>query len=138
MDKAYYKSYHQKRKASDPAYAARRKEATARYVVRKGKDALRDMRLKHAETCKFYVIKRKYGLTRAQWEAMVIAQDGECAICENMLDLHKNTHVDHCHYSNAVRAILCVNCNHGIGAFRDSQELLRRAASYLDSFQDPK
>jgi hypothetical protein len=40
-------------------------------------------------------------------------------------------HVDHCHLTSALRGRLCGSCNRALGLFRDSPELLRRAAEYL-------
>jgi hypothetical protein len=41
-------------------------------------------------------------------------------------------HVDHCHQTGHVRALLCTGCNSGLGAFRDSPERLREAAAYIE------
>jgi hypothetical protein len=54
---------------------------------------------------------------------------GECQIC----GATERLFIDHCHNKNEVRGLLCINCNFGIGNFRDSKELLIRAAEYLSS-----
>jgi hypothetical protein len=56
-------------------------------------------------------------------------QGGTCAICGRP----DPEHVDHDHDTGAVRGILCVNCNGGLGQFRDSIDSLLIAASYLES-----
>lgn len=40
--------------------------------------------------------------------------------------------VDHNHSSGRVRGALCINCNFGIGHFKDRPDLLRLAALYLE------
>jgi hypothetical protein len=66
-----------------------------------------------------------------------------CAICdqpEGAIDPHskkpRKLAVDHNHVTGAVRALLCTNCNTGLGRFDDSRELLRRAIAYLEK-HDP-
>jgi len=66
---------------------------------------------------------RRYGLTLEQFDAL----GNECKICHGT----ENLHIDHDHKTNKVRSLLCQNCNRGLGLFKDSPELLRRAADYL-------
>jgi hypothetical protein len=72
-------------------------------------------------------LQRNYGLTPAQHDEMVAAQDGRCAICR----LDRPLKVDHCHASGKVRALLCGPCNTSLGAFRDDPDLIERAAAYI-------
>ncbi|WP_380568575.1 endonuclease VII domain-containing protein [Streptacidiphilus jeojiensis] len=51
-----------------------------------------------------------------------------CAICLTP----GPEHVDHDHKTGRVRAILCFNCNGGLGQFKDRPDLLRRGADYLE------
>ena len=39
--------------------------------------------------------------------------------------------VDHCHTKNIVRGMLCMNCNQGLGKFKDDPDLLEFARVYL-------
>ena len=78
-----------------------------------------------------YNLKKLYGVTPEQVDAMRVAQDGACAICRETLMGGRQEAVDHCHRSGRVRGILCKDCNTGIGHLRDSPELMRRAAAYL-------
>lgn len=50
-----------------------------------------------------------------------------CRICGTT----ENLHIDHCHDRNVARGVLCRNCNHGLGNFKDSPELLLSAVTYL-------
>ena len=61
---------------------------------------------------------------------MIAAQQGLCPICRR--GLPPTPHVDHDHVTGAVRAVLCFNCNGGLGQFRDPPDVLRRAAAYLE------
>jgi hypothetical protein len=82
---------------------------------------------------------KRYGLTIAEYEAMVAAQDGRCAICGCRPDgpsYHTGRlHVDHDHATGRRRRLLCNGCNVGLGAFRDDPEVLRRAAEYIQRYR---
>jgi len=39
--------------------------------------------------------------------------------------------VDHNHETGNVREILCFNCNHALGIFKDSPSLVHKAYEYL-------
>ena len=79
-------------------------------------------------------LRRRYGLTPSDIEALIVKQGGCCACCNTPLDLitPKNKHIDHCHKTNKVRGVLCVCCNSGLGIFKDDPKALRRAADYLE------
>ena len=74
-----------------------------------------------------YHLKRRYGITAAEADVMLAAQEGVCAICK----VAPADHVDHDHVTGAVRALLCFNCNGGLGQFKDHAELLHAAAYYV-------
>lgn len=78
---------------------------------------------------------RSYGITFEQYEAMLAYQEGKCAICHKE-QRRRRLAVDHCHKTKRVRKLLCDHCNHGLGKFSDDPVILRRAAAYLESFQE--
>ncbi|MGY1591008.1 endonuclease VII domain-containing protein [Geodermatophilus sp. SYSU D00708] len=75
-----------------------------------------------------YHLKRRYGISAEDADAMLEAQGGLCALCRAA----PAAHVDHDHETGAVRALLCFNCNGGLGQFRDDPYLLRVAAFYVE------
>lgn len=79
-----------------------------------------------------YFLNKNYGLTREQYDAMLEAQGGTCAICRNPPTATRMLDVDHCHGTQKVRGLLCTSCNNGLGRFKDNPELLKRAAIYLE------
>ena len=56
-------------------------------------------------------LKRTYGLTVEEYDAMLAAQGGGCAICGRPPRADISLHVDHDHNTGAVRGILCFRCN---------------------------
>lgn len=76
-------------------------------------------------------IKWNYGITRDAYDLMLEAQDGVCKICGNK-DKNRLC-IDHCHKTNKIRSLLCNRCNRVIGMLDHDPELIRKAASYLDT-----
>ncbi len=92
-------------------------------------------------------LKTTYGMTQEQYEDLFEKQDGCCAICEMLVTSRFDAtqplwrgagapgndlgRVDHCHSTNAVRGLLCSNCNIGLGKFQDDEKILLRAVRYL-------
>jgi hypothetical protein len=73
-----------------------------------------------------------YGLTPDQFATMLADQGGRCAICRADTPGGKGGwHVDHNHDTNAVRGLLCHDCNLGVGQFGDDPDRLIAAAAYL-------
>ena len=75
--------------------------------------------------------KRK-GYNPDEVECFIASHPKECEICKNT-PTYKALAVDHCHATNRLRGILCENCNTGLGMFRDTPGLLRKAAEYLET-----
>jgi len=76
----------------------------------------------------------RYGLTNADYEQMLLAQGGKCAICGSENVNYKGRHflcVDHDHKTGKSRSLLCTTCNAGIGSFKDDPNLLQQALDYL-------
>lgn len=80
-------------------------------------------------------IKRTYDFTFEDYEELLEKQGGKCAICESKMGTARTSRlfIDHCHETNKVRGLLCPWCNHGLGQFKDSPKLLRKAIEYLTS-----
>jgi len=77
-----------------------------------------------------YVYKG-YGITEAEYDALVLAQDGLCAICHRPNLKGRRLYVDHCHRSGIVRGLLCQLCNSMLGMIDDDVDVLVSAISYL-------
>lgn len=75
---------------------------------------------------------RTYGITQQEYDALILKQNGNCAICKLDLDMGKRTCIDHCHETNKVRGILCWTCNVGLGHLKHNPEFLRQAALYCE------
>lgn len=81
-------------------------------------------------------VQSAYGISMQEFEKMLAAQGGGCAICGKKIDDRRDGKtrrlcVDHDHDTGRIRGILCTRCNTGIGMFGNDPDLFRRAINYL-------
>lgn len=79
-------------------------------------------------------LRSMYNISLPVYRKMVEDQHGLCAICGEKQD-GRQLAVDHDHATGKVRRLLCVNCNIGLGYFKDRPELLDAASTYLRHFK---
>lgn len=75
---------------------------------------------------------RRYGITVAQYNELILKQNGACAICKTEGN-RQSLSVDHDHETGRIRGLLCHNCNLAIGLCHDSIEILKASIEYLTS-----
>lgn len=78
-------------------------------------------------------LMRLYGMTLDTFTKMFEDQEGKCKLCSTPA---KKLFVDHCHTTSKVRGLLCMNCNTGLGHFKDLPNVLRLAADYIETHQE--
>lgn len=100
--------------------------------------------LKRPDVIKNLRLKRTFGITLDDYNAMLEAQGGVCAICrgpETSIDRRIGRPfalaVDHCHAAEKdgkmkIRGLLCTGCNSILGRAHDDIKLLRAAIAYLE------
>jgi hypothetical protein len=88
-----------------------------------------------------YDRNRRYGVTKQEYESLLIKQEHRCAICgkeeNNIYRGDKkliNLSVDHDHNTGKVRGLLCRTCNIAVGNAKENPDILRAAANYLESY----
>ena len=90
-----------------------------------------------------YARLRNYNMTPEEYEQRVKDQNNLCALCGRP-ERHINyitkkiqaLSVDHNHDTGKNRALLCQDCNRGIGIFDESEELLLKAIQYLKKHKE--
>lgn len=109
-----------------------RTAATREWAERNPDDWERHLRKSH--------LKRKYGITVEEADALLEKQGGKCAICSVTEGDSRGfrMHIDHDHATGVVRGILCNLCNSGLGQFRDNPDLLTKAIAYLAASEERK
>lgn len=113
------------RRISTPESLAKFK---AQIEMRKKRSALADPE-KYKLRYRLMSVKRTYGLEKDVYLGMLEAQENKCLICER--EEGYRLCVDHCHATGKVRGLICIQCNTGIGQFKDDPELIKRALDYL-------
>ena len=80
-------------------------------------------------------LQAQYGITHQDYKVMLAGQNGRCALCKTDWPggPGKHFHIDHCHRSGKIRALLCSKCNVGLGHFNDDPTLLQNAIAYLEN-----
>ncbi len=129
---------HYKRKRATPdgieklrAYS--RKYKNKHYAENKERFRLERMTPKAQLERRRRKLKRAYGLTIEQHDAMLLEQEGRCAICCIEITL-ETLATDHDHSSKQVRGLLCIKCNAALGLLGDSSHTIEKAAEYLRRF----
>jgi len=129
-------------KACDTAHRAANKEKIAAYnhkycVKNKEKIAAHDRKryIENKEKVAARSRKYLYGITPEEYNTILKAQGGVCAICGRADDNGGALSVDHDHETGKTRGLLCKGCNLLLGKAHDDPELLRKAAAYLEREQ---
>ncbi len=120
------------RRATDPEFAEKEKLARRKWYEKRYHGL--DEEYKRNRNAKR--VTGRYGLTLDDYNELLKKQGYACAICgtPHYDENGKRLSIDHNHASgfNAVRGLLCSNCNFGLGLFKDSSAILRIAAEYLE------
>lgn len=100
------------------------------------REAVKSYQRENPEKVYRWGLRRRYGITGVQYDALLRLQRGACAIC--LLPERHVAHgkpirlaVDHDHVTGNVRALLCMRCNHLLGRAKDDAALLMKAARYI-------
>ena len=109
-----------------PCKACILRDKRVRYAAQDGD------RVSHAQ-----VLREKYDLTPAEYDRMLAAQDGLCAICRKPETVRgrsgapRRLAVDHDHRTGVVRKLLCHRCNLVTWAMEENPALLDTVRAYL-------
>lgn len=86
-------------------------------------------------------LRWRYGITQSEYDAMLAAQDGVCAICRKLPNPNRQRqilYVDHCHTTGKIRGLLCPKCNTFVGFLDTDGGLLDRVMEYAARGRDDR
>ena len=134
--KDFSEFYNYKNKSDGKSYRCKQCDDIARAAYRK--KHLVSVKRKSRER----YLKSRFGMTQADYLAILKTQDLSCAICgihhtdNKVAGCVDSLSVDHCHDTGGIRGLLCNQCNRALGMFRDSQDLLYKAYKYIKEYED--
>lgn len=112
QNKAWYKAH--------PNYKKAWREKMKKANPKQWKGWNRDVKLRVA-----------YGISLVEFNEMLKAQRGGCAVCKGPANGRGTFHVDHDHKTGAVRGLLCHSCNCALGLMKEDVKLLKKLIKYI-------
>lgn len=90
----------------------------------------------HPEVERDKHLQRKFGISKADYDAMFARQHGRCAIClrpeaAKLRGKVKALCVDHDHITGKVRELLCNKCNQTLGLLNEDDYVLGVMIGYI-------
>ena len=135
--KSFSEFYNYKNKSDGKSYRCKQCDNIAKAAYRRKHSAKVKKRRRDID------LMSSFGITQGDYDAILKSQNYSCAICGiHYTDVRVTSgradyfSVDHCHETGGIRGLLCNRCNLALGMFRDSQDLLHRAAKYLKDYED--
>ncbi len=109
------------------SYSYECKDCTIKRTIKYNKE--------NSVTVRSQFLKRKYGMTFDEFEAMLSDQNNACAICgtkEPSSGRDRRFHVNHDHKTGEVRGLLCKSCNIALGEVKENIHILQAMIEYLN------
>ena len=120
--KKYYASHQEKEKAQMKEYA---KNNPSKISEPSARAKQRDKRL-----------QKTFGISSSEYDSILVAQNGLCAICNQPNQTQYPLAVDHDHTTGKVRELLCLRCNTGLGLAFENITILTAMIMYLQKHKD--
>lgn len=123
--RAYYQAHKKKFRERTSAYYQANKDS----ISERARASRQARKQNNDQSIRSGRLKLLYGISAAEYDALLAKQDGACAICRKRSKARLC--VDHCHLTGTVRGLLCRACNVALGALKDDQASLVAAFAYL-------
>lgn len=102
-------------------------------------NAKHNTRAKDSGKARDWNLRRKYGISEAEFQELLARQGGHCVFCDQVHTQKSPLHVDHDHSccpgnrscGKCIRGLLCFHCNTLLGHSRENIVTLENAIQYL-------
>jgi hypothetical protein len=113
----------------------------------KVREAQRKWTAANPEKVREIALKRRYGLTNAEYNEFLVRQNHVCALCQKPEKAKQNGKikalaVDHCHETaekygaeHSIRGLLCSLCNKALARATADRQWWKRVVQYLSGFE---
>ncbi|MHA2123226.1 MAG: endonuclease domain-containing protein [Promethearchaeota archaeon] len=144
----YYKNNKEKIKKDVAKWAQENKEKMRKYASKyynNNKEKAKESNRKWKNRNKNKInekrrkkIKRRlepYDISFEKFHQMLNNQNNKCLICNRNFDYRSRSTrptIDHNHYTNKIRGLLCFKCNIGISMFNENIDILKHAIGYIE------
>jgi hypothetical protein len=123
--RAHYQAHKQKYRERANAFYQANKES----IQERARAARQARKQNNDQSIRSGKLKRLYGISAAEYDALLAKQGGVCAICRKRSK--ERLCVDHCHLTGTIRGLLCHACNLALGSLKEDQASLVAALAYL-------
>lgn len=135
---AYWREYRKNNRAKVQQIQRSYYERNRELVIQRAKLSVQRLRVSRPDFARRANLKRNYGMTLDDYQRMLDAQQGLCAICYERETVKggraggvRPLAIDHDHQTNRVRGLLCQRCNVALGHIRDNVLILHSMIAYL-------
>ena len=123
--RAHYQAHKQEYRERANAYYQAHKES----IQERARASRQARKQNNDQSIRYGKLKRLYGISAAEYDALLAKQGGVCAICRKRSK--ERLCVDHCHLTGTIRGLLCHACNLALGSLKEDQASLVAALAYL-------
>lgn len=113
------------------------RERNAKSKLKYGKayyaEQMREWRKANPDSVKNTELKKRFGITLREYNVMLAAQGGVCAVCGQICT--RALSVDHCHETGQIRGLLCAGCNTALGLLGEDVVRMKSLIAYVHKWQ---
>lgn len=121
----YVRNWRRKNPEWCAEYRAKNKEKRAA-ANKRWREKYPERASKHWKKCS---VKKRFGITVEQYDALLRAQGGACHICG---EVKSKMDLDHNHKTGKLRKFLCSPCNLLVGNIESNRDRLQAVLNYLE------
>ena len=104
------------------------------YIKNKDRQSKRqkEYKIKNKDKIMDIGLRYNFNLTLDQYNKMLSDQNNSCKVCNtHESELTRKLAVDHCHTTDKIRGLLCMNCNTSLGHLKEDTKIMQKLIEYV-------